>query len=172
MYISIHVEYRYIFIPVFMWSTVIYLYQYSCGVPLCIYTSIHVEYRYVFIPVFMWSTRYVFIPVFMWSTVIYLYQYSCGVPVMYLYQYSCGVPLYICTSIHVEYRYIFIPVFMWSTVILVHFGDTWIFSKIFEKYSNIKFHENTSSGSRVVPCRQTKVHDAANGRFSQFCALA
>jgi hypothetical protein len=25
----------------------------------------------------------------------------------------------------------------------------------FEKYSNIKFHENPSSGSRVVPCRQT-----------------
>jgi hypothetical protein len=23
---------------------------------------------------------------------------------------------------------------------------------IFEKYSNIKFHENPSSGSRVVPC--------------------
>jgi len=24
--------------------------------------------------------------------------------------------------------------------------------QIFEKYSNIKFHENSSSGSRVVPC--------------------
>jgi len=27
--------------------------------------------------------------------------------------------------------------------------------QIFEKYSNIKFHENPSSGSRVVPCGQT-----------------
>ena len=27
--------------------------------------------------------------------------------------------------------------------------------KIFEKYSNSKFHENPSSGSRVVPCGQT-----------------
>jgi len=26
---------------------------------------------------------------------------------------------------------------------------------IFEKYSNIKFHENLSTGSRVVPCGQT-----------------
>jgi len=26
---------------------------------------------------------------------------------------------------------------------------------IFEKYSNIKFHKNPSSGSRVVPCGQT-----------------
>jgi len=26
---------------------------------------------------------------------------------------------------------------------------------IFEKYSNIKFHENPSSGRRVVPCWQT-----------------
>jgi hypothetical protein len=27
---------------------------------------------------------------------------------------------------------------------------------IFEKYSNIKIHENPSIGSRVVPCGQTK----------------
>ena len=27
--------------------------------------------------------------------------------------------------------------------------------QIFEKYSNIKFHENPSSGSRVVPCGPT-----------------
>ena len=27
--------------------------------------------------------------------------------------------------------------------------------QIFEKYSNIKFHENPSRGSRVVPCRRT-----------------
>jgi hypothetical protein len=34
---------------------------------------------------------------------------------------------------------------------------TWIFSKYFrkKKYSNIKFHENPSSGSRAVPCRRT-----------------
>ena len=27
--------------------------------------------------------------------------------------------------------------------------------QILEKYSNIKFHENPSSGNRVVPCKQT-----------------
>jgi len=43
------------------------------------------------------------------------------------------------------------------------------FRQIFEKYSNIRFHENPSSGSRVVPCGQTERHDEANGRFSQFC---
>jgi len=29
--------------------------------------------------------------------------------------------------------------------------------QIFEKDSNIKFHENPSSGSRVVPCGQTDI---------------
>jgi len=27
---------------------------------------------------------------------------------------------------------------------------------IFEKYTNIKFHKKSSSGSRVVPCGQTE----------------
>jgi hypothetical protein len=27
----------------------------------------------------------------------------------------------------------------------------------FEKYSNIKVHENLSGGSRVVPCRETDI---------------
>ena len=29
--------------------------------------------------------------------------------------------------------------------------------QIFEKYSNIKFYENPSSGSRVIPCGRTDV---------------
>jgi len=41
--------------------------------------------------------------------------------------------------------------------------------QIFEKYSSIKFHENTSSGSRVVPCGRTDRHNETNSRFSQFC---
>jgi hypothetical protein len=28
---------------------------------------------------------------------------------------------------------------------------------VFQKYTNIKFHKNPSSGSRVVPCRQTEM---------------
>ena len=43
---------------------------------------------------------------------------------------------------------------------------TWIFFDRFsKKYSNIKFHENPSSGSRVVPCGRTNRYDEANGRF-------
>ena len=38
--------------------------------------------------------------------------------------------------------------------------------QIFEKYSNVIFHENPSSGSRVVPCEQTDGNDDA------YCSLA
>jgi len=40
--------------------------------------------------------------------------------------------------------------------------------QIFEKYSNVKFHENPSTGSPVVPCGRTDRHED-NSRFSQFC---
>ena len=40
--------------------------------------------------------------------------------------------------------------------------------QIFEKYSNIKFHENPYSGNRVVPCGQTDRHDEANSRFTHY----
>jgi hypothetical protein len=50
------------------------------------------------------------------------------------------------------------------------------FRKIFAKYSNIKFHENPYSGSRVLPRRptdsQTEIYDKAKSRFSQFCKRA
>jgi len=40
------------------------------------------------------------------------------------------------------------------------------FRQIFYIYSNIKFHENPSIGSRVIPCGQTKLkvalHNSAN----------
>jgi len=55
--------------------------------------------------------------------------------------------------------------------------------QIFKKYSNIKFHENRSSGGEVVPCRrrggrkgQTKRRedrpDEANSLFSKKYDLA
>jgi len=47
-------------------------------------------------------------------------------------------------SIHVKY-----PLFLFG------FNETLIFQHIFENYSNIKFHENPSSWSLVVPCGQT-----------------
>ena len=39
---------------------------------------------------------------------------------------------------------------------------------MFEKYSNVKFHENPSSGSPVVPCGRTDRHDEATSRFRNF----
>ena len=45
------------------------------------------------------------------------------------------------TGLHVKYYYI-----------CQLFIETWIFSKIFENYSNIKVRETPSGGSRVVQC--------------------
>jgi len=42
---------------------------------------------------------------------------------------------------------------------------------IFEKYSNIKFDEKLSSGSRVL-CGQMDKRDESNSRFSQICESA
>jgi len=56
-------------------------------------------------------------------------------------------------------------------LVLCDYNETWIFWTVFEKFSNIKFHENPSSGGRV-PRRWTDKHDEANNRFSQFCERA
>jgi hypothetical protein len=47
-------------------------------------------------------------------------------------------------GLHVKY-----PLF------LLGFNKIFISSTDFEKYSNMKFHENPSSGIRVVPCGRT-----------------
>jgi hypothetical protein len=46
---------------------------------------------------------------------------------------------------------------------LSNFNETWIFSN----YWNVEFHENTPSGSWVVPCRQTDIMNliVAPGNF-------
>ena len=50
------------------------------------------------------------------------------------------------------------------------------YGQIFENYSNVQFHENQFSGSRVVQCGQTDGrtdrHDEANSRLPQFCERA
>jgi hypothetical protein len=41
-----------------------------------------------------------------------------------------------------------------------------IFSDVLKKYSNIKFYENPSNGSRFVLCGRTDGHKDSNNRFS------
>jgi hypothetical protein len=64
---------------------------------------------------------------------------------------------YVLSSIHcacaVLFRHLWKSNFVW-------------FSK--KKYSNMKFHENPSSGSQVVPCGRTDRHVEADSRFLQF----
>jgi hypothetical protein len=55
-----------------------------------------------------------------------------------------------CIGLHVEYP-----------LLVSDFNESLIFKANFRKYRHIKFHENPSSGSRVVPCRQTEAHDEA-----------
>jgi len=53
------------------------------------------------------------------------------------------------------------------------FKANWIFWQIFEKYSNIKIHENPSSGSDLFHAvGQKDRHNDANTRFSKFCERA
>jgi len=58
-----------------------------------------------------------------------------------LYEELSGIWSKMFVGLHVTY-----PLF------LPDFNETWIFEIDFRKYLNIKFHENSSSGSRVVPC--------------------
>jgi hypothetical protein len=68
-------------------------------------------------------------------------------------------------------------------VILDKFIKIEFSGQIFEKYCNIKFHKNPSSGSRFFLIRadlwkegrkgkETEGHDKANSPFSQFCERA
>jgi hypothetical protein len=61
---------------------------------------------------------------------------------------------------------------MWSTLNCQILLELELSQQIFENNRNIKFHENPSSVSRVIPCGRTDRHKEANSRFSQFCERA
>ena len=50
-------------------------------------------------------------------------------------------------------------------LLIFNIGLTGISRRIFKTHSNIKFHENPSSGSRVVPYGRTDRQDDTTGRF-------
>jgi len=54
-----------------------------------------------------------------------------------------------------EISYMYVDVHAKCQLFCSLFKETWILWQIFVKYSNTQFHENPSSGSRVVPCGQT-----------------
>ena len=134
-------------------------YWYACAVPEI---GLHVQYRLL---VCLCSTGN-------WS--------ACTVPVIGLHiQYRLLVWMYsigywsACTvpviGLHVQYR---LFVFMYRT----GYWSACTVPFILENYSNIKFHENPSSGSLVVSCgqanRRTDRHKEADCLFSQFCERA
>ena len=62
--------------------------------------------------------------------------------------------------------YVTYSLFLWD------FDETWIcFKYIFGKSSNMKFHENLSSGSRVVPCGQTDGWMDMTKLIGAFCTV-
>jgi len=55
---------------------------------------------------------------------------------------------------------------------LLDFNEASIFWQIFEKYSNIRFHENASSGSRVVACGRMDRQTDMTKLLVDFCNFA
>jgi len=74
-------------------------------------------------------------------------------------QHACAILSSVACSFYNVFPHYFINgilVFMQSTNYSCHILMNLQFSrKSFEKYSNTKFHENSFSGSRVVPCGRT-----------------
>ena len=82
------------------------------------------------------------------SEINYNYNYKINI-----HTYSCNIPVILQILIKLEFS-----------------------QQSFNKYPNIKFQENPSSGYPVVPRRQrdrqTDRHDKSNSHFPQFCECA
>ena len=91
------------------------------------------------------------------------YDHKCMYVCMYVRMYY--VCMYVlCTYVCV---YIYIYILLKYLIFFSDINQTWIFWTDFPK-SNTKFHENKSTGSRVLSCGRTDRRDEANSRFSQF----
>jgi hypothetical protein len=55
---------------------------------------------------------------------------------------------------------------------LLDFNVIWILSTVSKKYSNIRFYENPSSGSQVIPCRRTDRRTDMTKLIVAFCNFA
>jgi len=64
-----------------------------------------------------------------------------------------------------QYTYVFKSRTRYSCQILTKFEFLTDFLQIFEKYLNLEFHENPSSGRCVVPCGRTDRHEKGNSVF-------
>ena len=139
-----------------MCKKVISVCRYSTGIIMCI--GLHVQYRYY-----------------------YAYRSACTVPVLLCISvctYSTGIIMYI--GLHVQYRYYYVyrsactvPVLLCISVCMYRTGYSCrilmklVFSRhIFEKYSDIKFHENPSNDPSCS-MRKYRQTDKDNNRFPQ-----
>jgi len=100
---------------------------------------------------------------------IYIYTHTHTHTHIYIYIYT-----HTHTHTHTHtYIYIYIGVHIKYPLFLSFFMNIKFSRHCSEKYSNIKFHDNPSSGGRTVPCGQTKGrtgrHDEAKSNFSKFC---
>ena len=55
------------------------------------------------------------------------------------------------------------------TLFFSDFNETWIFSTYIPKTMKYQISWNLSSGSQIVACGRTDIHDQVNNRYSQFC---
>jgi len=128
MYIGLHVQYMYIHRSSCTVHVHISVFTYST----CTYIGLHVQYMYIYRSS---HTVHVHISVFTYSICTYI-----GLHVQYMYIYRSS------RTVHVH-----ISVFTYSTCYFCQILMKLEFpQQIFTKYSNNKFNENSSSGSRVI----------------------
>ena len=124
----------------------------------CIYIYIHTyTYTYIYTPIYRspCTARYIYTPCISVSMYCPLYIYTLYIglhvlPVIYIYTLYIGLHVLPVIYIHPIYRSPCTARYSCRILIKLDFSR-----HIFEKSSNIAFHENPPSRSRVVPCGRT-----------------